>query len=78
MNRTIPGVWCNYNTDVIRTAEVRAKRRCPQCSRYLLLQEVRDAFGYDLLGYALPPHKTKSRKLKRPKGDRRGARARRG
>ena len=70
--------WCSDQTYYhFEVAPERKKVRCPSCRKILLLQEVH-CVGGELLGFKIPMHKTKPKTYKRPKGDRRGARSRRG
>jgi hypothetical protein len=78
MANLIGGAWCLGRPGFHRwiNGDERKHVRCPDCGRRLLAAEVHDEDG--LLGYAIPDHKTRTYKIRRPKGDRKGRLARRG
>lgn len=51
--------------------------RCTKCSKRVITKPV-FCIGGELVGHMIPPHKTKPKPTKRAKGDRAGARGRRG
>ena len=81
MKTVEPGVWCDV--DVVPGKRVwtdkAQRKRCPRCSKMLTTYAVYDHWTLDeLIGFRLPPHKTKTKTYKRPKGDRGSVRGRRG
>lgn len=82
MTTKVPGVWCPRGLSPRGPHQWRDRPgaiRCADCGRRLQGQTVYDCCNpNEIRGYRLPPHKTKSRTLQRPKGDRGGRLARRG
>lgn len=79
MATTIPGTWCPNDNAWAPDRDKARMVRCELCGRRLMSRPVYDTWDpEELHGFKIPPHKTKSRTLKRPKGDKRGARGRRG
>jgi len=68
-------IWCSFEKTFDHDRQRRI--RCPQCRKVVMTYPVY-CFGGELIGFRSPPHKTKPKTYKRPKGDRRGARSRRG
>jgi len=61
--------WCSGT--LIRDTNHRV--RCPVCRKVLAPYAV-FCVGGELVGFRTPPHKTKPKTFKRPKGDRRSRR----
>lgn len=69
-------VWCQ-NRDYMHNENKQRRVRCGDCNKIVTTYAV-FCIGGELIGYRVPPHKTKPKSVKRPKGDRHGARSRRG
>lgn len=63
--------WCSEES----YRETNNKVRCPACRKVLTPYAV-FCIGGELVGFRTPPHKTKPKTFKRPKGDRRSRRVR--
>lgn len=67
--------WCS-DKSVFKDYKQR-RVRCKTCSKMVMTRPV-FCIGGELLGHEMPPHKTKPKAVRRPKGDRSGTRSRRG
>lgn len=79
MANLIGGEWCLGRNGFRRWVNIDRRKpvRCPDCGRRLMAAEVHDEDD-GLIGYSVPDHKTRTYKIRRPKGDRKGRLARRG